>query len=105
VKTFASLNKKFFVNMLNRRHIRIKVMQTIYAYKGGEGGNFKADQTFLLRSIENMYSLYLLQLSLLIEIQKRAAFHNEKTQKKHLATSEDKNPNQKFFQLGLNIIS
>lgn len=82
--------------MLNRRHIRIKVMQTIYAYKGGEGGDFKADQTFLLRSIENMYSLYLLQLSLLIEIQKRVAIHVEKSQKKHLATSEDKNPNQKL---------
>ena len=82
--------------MLNRRHIRIKVMQTIYAYKGGEGGDFKADQTFLLRSIENMYSLYLLQVSLLIEIQKRVSLHVEKTQKKHLATLEDKNPNQKF---------
>ena len=71
-------------------------MQTIYAYKGGEGGDFKADQTFLLRSIENMYSLYLLQLSLLIEIQKRVALHVQKSQKKHLATSEDKNPNQKL---------
>jgi N utilization substance protein B len=71
-------------------------MQTIYAYKGGEGGDFKADQTFLLRSIENMYTLYLLQLSLLVEIQKRVANHVEKSQKKHLATSEDKNPNQKF---------
>lgn len=82
--------------MLNRRHIRIKVMQTIYAYKGGEGGNFKADQTFLLRSLDNMYNLYLLMLSLLIELQKRSADHLEKTQKKHLATSEDKNPNSKF---------
>lgn len=82
--------------MLNRRHIRIKVMQTIYAYKGGEGGNFKADQTFLLRSLDNMYNLYLLMLSLLIELQKRSADHLDKTQKKHLATSEDKNPNSKF---------
>lgn len=71
-------------------------MQTIYAYKGGEGGDFKVDQAFLLRSIENMYTLYLLQLSLLVEIQKRVANHVEKSQKKHLATSEDKNPNQKF---------
>lgn len=82
--------------MLNRRHIRIKVMQTIYAYTGGEGDNFKADQTFLLRSLDNMYNLYLLMLSLLIELQKRSADHLAKTQKKHLATSEDKNPNSKF---------
>ncbi len=92
----SPFNLKFFVHMLNRRHIRIKVMQTIYAYKGGEGGDFKVDQSFLIRSIENMYSLYLLQLSLLIEIQKRAANHVLKTQQKHLATSEDKNPNKKF---------
>ena len=71
-------------------------MQTIYAYTGGEGDNFKADQTFLLRSLDNMYNLYLLMLSLLIELQKRSADHLAKTQKKHLATSEDKNPNSKF---------
>ena len=83
--------------MLNRRHIRIKVMQTIYAFKGGEGDNFKAEQTFLLRSLDNMFNLYLLLLSLLIELQKRSADHLAKTQKKHLATSEDKNPNSKFI--------
>lgn len=94
--TFAPLNSKFFVSMLNRRHIRIKVMQTIYAYTGGEGGDFKADQTFLLRSIENMYNLYLLQLSLLIKLQERSEDHVLKTQGKQLATTDDKNPNKKF---------
>jgi N utilization substance protein B len=72
-------------------------MQTIYAFKGGEGDNFKADQTFLLRSLDNMYNLYLLMLSLLIELQKRSADHIVKSQKKHLATSDDKNPNNKFI--------
>ena len=95
--TFASLNLKFFGSMLNRRHIRIKVMQTIYAYKGGEGGDFKADQTFLLRSIENMYNLYLLQVSLLIKLQERSEDFVMKTQQKQLATSDDKNPNKKFI--------
>lgn len=82
--------------MLNRRHIRIKVMQTIYAYAGGEGGDFKADQTFLTRSIDNMYNLYLLQLSLLIKLQERSEVYTLKTQQKQLATSDDKNPNTKF---------
>ncbi len=94
--TFASLILKFFGSMLNRRHIRIKVMQTIYAYTGGEGGDFKADQIFLLRSIENMYNLYLLQLSLLIKLQERSEDYVTKTQQKQLATSDDKNPNKKF---------
>lgn len=82
--------------MLNRRHIRIKVMQTIYAYTGGEGGDFNTDQKFLSRSIENMYNLYLLQLSLLIKLQERSEDYVLKTQKKQLATTADKNPNKKF---------
>lgn len=82
--------------MLNRRHIRIKVMQTLYAFDGSESDDFKNDEKFLLQSLENMYDLYLMQLSLLIEIQKRAEDQQEKIQKKHLATQEEKNPNRKF---------
>lgn len=82
--------------MLNRRHIRIKVMQTLYAFDGSESDDFKKDEKFLLHSLENMYDLYLMQLSLLVEIQKRAEDHQAKTQKKHLATQEEKNPNKKF---------
>lgn len=82
--------------MLNRRHIRVKVMQTMYAFKGSESDDFSKDQKFLLFSIDNMYNLYLLLISLLIEVQKRAESNLEKKQKKHLATKEDKNPNRKF---------
>lgn len=82
--------------MLNRRHIRVKVMQTLYAFKGSESDDFSKDQKFLLFSIENMYNLYLLILSLLVEVQKRAESDLQKKQKKHLATKEDKDPNRKF---------
>ena len=82
--------------MLNRRHIRIKVMQTLYAFKGGESDDFSKNQKFLLFSIDNMYNLYLLLISLLLEVQKRAESDLQKKQKKHLATKEDKDPNRKF---------
>ncbi len=82
--------------MLNRRHIRVKVMQTIYAFNGSESDDLKKDEKFLLFSIENMHNLYLLIMSLLLEVQKRAEQDLENKQKKHLATSEDKNPNRKF---------
>ncbi|MGB5418603.1 transcription antitermination factor NusB [Algibacter sp.] len=82
--------------MLNRRHIRVKVMQTMYAFKGSESDDFSKDQKFLLYSIDNMYNLYLLLISLLIEVQKRAEIDLQKKQKKHLATKEDKDPNRKF---------
>lgn len=83
--------------MLNRRHIRIKVMQTLYAFGGGEGDDFRKDRTFLRQSLENMYDLHLLMLSLLIEVQKRAEDYQLKTQKKILATQEEKDPNRKFI--------
>ncbi|KAA5823407.1 transcription antitermination factor NusB [Algibacter amylolyticus] len=82
--------------MLNRRHIRVKVMQTMYAFKGSESDDFSKDQKFLLFSIDNMYNLYLLLVSLLIEVQKRAESDLKKKQNKHLATKEDKDPNRKF---------
>ncbi|AUS04088.1 transcription antitermination factor NusB [Pseudotamlana carrageenivorans] len=82
--------------MLSRRHIRVKVMQTMYAFKGSESDDFSKDQKFLVYSIENMYNLYLLIISLLIEVQKRAEDDLQKKQNKHLATKEDKDPNRKF---------
>jgi len=82
--------------MLNRRHIRVKVMQTMYAFKGTESDDFSKDQKFLLFSIDNMYNLYLLLISLIIEVQKRAESNIQKKQNKHLATKEDIDPNRKF---------
>ncbi len=71
-------------------------MQVLYAFNGSESDDFSKDQKFLLYSIDNMYSLYLLLISLLVEVQKRAESHMNKSQKKYLATSEEKNPNRKF---------
>jgi len=72
-------------------------MQVLYAFKGTESDDFSKDQKFLMYSIDNMYNLYLLLISLLIAVQKRAETHLEKTRKKHLATDEEKNPNRKFI--------
>lgn len=82
--------------MLNRRHIRIKVMQTLYASKGTESDNIKTNEKFLLQSLDSMYDLFLAQLSLLLEVHKKSKDHLVKTQKKLLATKEEKNPNSKF---------
>ncbi|MFL0353575.1 transcription antitermination factor NusB [Xanthomarina sp. GH4-25] len=71
-------------------------MQTIYSFKGGESDSFDKEQKFLLHSLDNIYNLYLLLMSLLIEVQKRAEDHLEKSSKKHLATKEDKDPNKKL---------
>lgn len=83
--------------MLTRRHIRVKVMQSIYAL-AQSGGNSNVDKEvkFVKFSMDNMYNLYLTLISLLIEIQKKADEQQRLSQKKYLATQEEKNPNKKF---------
>jgi N utilization substance protein B len=72
-------------------------MQTIYAFKRNESDDLKKDERFLLHSIDHMYNLYLLLLSLLVEVKNQAETYLIKSQQKHLATSEEKNPNYKFI--------
>ena len=70
-------------------------MQILYAGNGNPNSDDKRDEAFLLQSIDSMYDLYLLMLSLLIEVQTKAEDFLNKSQQKHLATSEEKNPNPK----------
>ncbi len=73
-------------------------MQTLFAFHlNGEKENLAKQKAFALQSNDNMYTLYLLILSLFIELQKKASIQLEKMQNKHLATAEDKNPNKKFI--------
>lgn len=84
--------------MLNRRHIRTKVMQVIYALKKSEEINLSTQEKFLVTSMESMYSLYLLIISLIIKVHEKAKDQQLKSQQKHLLTSEDLNPNMRFVQ-------
>lgn len=82
--------------MVNRRHIRIKVMQSIYAVLQSKSDNLPKEEKFLLFNIKKATDLYVLQLLLLVEIRNLALEHMEIKKKKYLATDEDKNPNLRF---------
>jgi len=82
--------------MLNRRHIRIKVMQTIYAMQQNQSDLMDSSEKFLTYSLESIRDLYLLMLSSLIEVQKVENEFLELSAIKHLATPEERNPNKKF---------
>ncbi|AVR43957.1 transcription antitermination factor NusB [Christiangramia fulva] len=83
--------------MLTRRHIRVKVMQSLYAFNQSQNDKLATEEKFLVKSMEEMYDLFLLQLSLITEIREHAETFLEKSQQKHLATSEEKDPNRKFL--------
>lgn len=83
--------------MLTRRHIRAKVMQSLYALHRNENVDTTAEKRFLEKSMANMYDLFLLNLSLILEVRLFAKDYLEKSKSKYLATEEDINPNIKFI--------
>lgn len=82
--------------MLNRRHIRIKVMQALYALSQVEQPDLQKEEKFLNASTAQMYDLYLVLVDLLSEIHAHAKDILERSQQKILATEEDRNPNLRF---------
>ena len=83
--------------MINRRHIRVKVMQSVYAMLQSHNDDIIREEKFLKHSILKMYDLYVLNLQLLVEVQKLAAKKIALSKKKILATKEDLKPNTKFI--------
>ena len=84
--------------MINRRHIRVKVMQSVYAMITSNADDLIREEKFLKLSIQKLLDLYVLQLQLIVEVQKLAAQKIEISKKKHLATKEELNPSTKFIQ-------
>jgi len=58
--------------MLNRRHIRLKIMQYLYAAEISDFEDTKEHYKNLTRSIHSIHNLYLFQISFLIEILSKA---------------------------------
>ena len=83
--------------MINRRHIRVKVMQSAYALLQSKSDNLVKEEKFLYYSIDKMYDLYALLLRLLVEVRNLENKHIQISQKKFLATSEELNPKTSIF--------
>ncbi len=83
--------------MLTRRHIRVKVMQSIYALIQSKDDSLQKQEKFLKVSIENTYTLYLVWLGLFVEIQKRAADQITLSANKYINDTKKDFPNPKKF--------
>lgn len=82
--------------MLNRRHLRIKVLQALYAYFQSEGDSLKKTEKELMTSVEMIYDLYLYLLLSFGELKTQADRRIEENRKKIRPAEEDLNPNRKF---------
>ena len=72
-------------------------MQSMYAMLHSHNDDIIREEKFLKHSILKLYELYVLNLQLLVEVQKLAAKKIALSKKKILATQEDLRPNTKFI--------
>jgi transcription antitermination protein NusB len=82
--------------MLNRRHLRIKVLQALYAYFQSNEENYPKTEKELLLSVERIYDLYLYFLLSFSELKNIAENQFEERKKKIRPKEEDLNPNRKM---------
>nr|WP_315197071.1 transcription antitermination factor NusB [uncultured Flavobacterium sp.] len=73
-------------------------MQSIYAMHQNGSDNLEKEEKFLMHSIDAIQDLYLIMLSSLIEICKKETVFLHLSSQKHLATKEERNPNEKFIK-------
>ncbi|PWS31407.1 transcription antitermination factor NusB [Pedobacter paludis] len=83
--------------MLNRRHLRIKALQNIFAWHMADKKDIKGDLKTLMQSIDSVYEMYIWMLSLMVEVTEFTANDAAERANKHLKTAEDLNPNLKLL--------
>ncbi len=76
--------------MLNRRHLRVKVMQTLYAYSLSEDKQIKDFEKALFKSVDEVNQMYIWALNLLDEVAEYVLIDAEGRANKFLPTEKDK---------------
>ncbi len=82
--------------MLTRKHIRVKVLQSVYAFNQTQHADLDKQEKFLWYSIEQMHDLYVLLLQSMVALKNHAEDYLQKSQQKHLATDLELNPSRRF---------
>ena len=84
-------------SMLNRRFLRVKVLQEIYAFHQAGETDLLAAERRLLNGVDTLYGLFIRQLSFWVEVKCFAERRIEENLHKNFPTEEDLNPNRKFI--------
>jgi len=82
--------------MLNRRHLRVKVLQVLYAFFQKANDNLDSGEKELFFNINKTYELYLHQLLLIGELGYAAERFSEERKSNNLPFSIDKHTGLKF---------
>ncbi len=84
--------------MLNRRILRVKIMQALYGFFQDQEAEIQKSEKGLFLSIERVYELYLYFLILPLELADIAEIQMEEARNKALPSEEDLNPNRRFVE-------
>ena len=82
--------------MLSRRHLRVKVLQALYAFFQSDGNDLAAGEKQLVKSTDKLYELYIYQLAFLISLVDFVHNRLEEGKKKFYPTEEDLHPNTRL---------
>jgi len=84
--------------MLSRRHLRVKVLQALYAFFQSDGDDIAVGEKQLINSTDKLYELYIYQLSFLIKLVDFTRNRIEEAKKKFYPTDEDLHPNRRLVE-------
>lgn len=73
-------------------------MQSIYAMHQNGADNLEKEEKFLFYSIDSILDLYLTMVSSLLEVCKKEQIFLHLSSQKHLATPQERKPNEKFIK-------
>ena len=82
--------------MLNRRFLRIKVLQALYAYLESGETSVANGIKHLLESIDKLHELFIWQLSFLVETKRYAENKITENKHKYIPKYEDLHPNTRY---------
>lgn len=84
--------------MLNRRHLRIKALQNIFAWHMTDKKDIPGRLKGLMQSIDSVYEMYIRMLSLLVDVTQYTSYDAEERANLKLPTAADLNPNKKLLK-------
>jgi transcription antitermination protein NusB len=82
--------------MLNRRFLRIKVMQALYSFFQHEKADQAQFEKEMFKNLDKIYDLYLSVLALISDLHHVSLLVIDENKNKRLPSNEDLNPNMKF---------
>ncbi|MGY8989509.1 MAG: hypothetical protein ACKVJA_04560, partial [Flavobacteriales bacterium] len=83
--------------MIGRRHIRLKVMQSLYSYFLNSSNEISISEKEMIKDIRSITELHVIIIYFILSLHAYATDFMEENKSKYIPSDEDLNPNTKFI--------